>query len=213
MLGTLANIPPRLLQFIGAAALGGVILSVIKEALSEKKEESGPDVPLATTHPSVPTNLFSSMFRRENRANFRSMQDNVWLLTYGDKVCHTTLSLLLYISQGAKLPSSDPETRRSLFALYLQAGLAETRLQMVSNGRSAKKADAMLNCIAATILDTPLEQLEHYGSLLALSEDERRDTVAEEAVRRLGAPGSVQKHFSAAYVLLRTVTLLLVLNA
>lgn len=211
MLSSSVHLPPRLLQLIGALGIGSFIVSFVMEALKERKE-SPPDIQLATSHPAVPTNLFSSMFERENRPNLRRHEGDRWLFAYGDKVCQSTLSLLLCISQGAKLPSSDPETRKGLFALYLQAALAETRLQMVSLGRWSKDSEAMLDCVSLTILDASLGQLERYNSLLALGENERIQTVTREAVRSLGAPDSLEKHFGAAYLLLRTVARLLVLS-
>jgi hypothetical protein len=205
------HLPSRLLELIGAVAVGSFVVGLILEAFKGKKDRPR-DVPLATSHPAVPTNLFSSTFERQSRADLRRYNGDRWLLAYGDKVCQSTLSLLLCISQGANLPSSDSETRKGLFALYLQAAMAETRLQMVSSGRSTTDADGLMNCIGVTILETPLGKLDRYTSLLSLGEDERRDTVAQEAVRRLGAPNDAEQHFSSAYVLLRTVTTMLVLN-
>lgn len=215
MLKPSVHIPDRVLQGIGVAGVAAFVVGLIRAIKDEMAGSPAQerDVPLATTHPAVPTDLFSSMYKRENRPGLAAHRGNRWLFCYGDKVCHSALSLLLHISQGAQLPRSTSESRRALFALFLQAALADTRLQMASCQIGAKEVDAMLACVALTILDTPLEQLQLYRSLLSLDEDERKSTVAREAVRLLGAPANLEKHYAAAYVLLRTMTMVLVMEA
>jgi hypothetical protein len=213
MLTSSIHIPERLLQLVGAATLtafAAALLSGIKAGLSG---EQARDVPLATTHPAVPTNLFSSTYERENLPALRVHQSNRWLFTYGDKLCHSILSLLLYISHGAKLPDLDPQAGREVFSLYFQAALAETRLAMDREGVSARSGDAMLDCVSRTIFDTPLAQLSRYDSFLRLSELQRLDLVGSEATQRMAAPAWVETHFRAAYILLRTMMVLLAMES
>lgn len=204
------RIPDRLLQLIGGAYLlflGAALLKGIKDGLSKSSNEAPSEVPLATTHPAVPTNMFSATLEKEDKPHLRQHQSDRWLLRFGDKLCHSTGSLLVYLSQGLKTGNS--EARRGLFPLYLQAALAETRLQMNARGMSQEKGDAMLDCIATTILDTPLTQLDRYADLLGLDEDSRRDTVARQAAGMVEAANGMERHFRAAYVLLRTIVLVM----
>lgn len=169
-------------------------------------------VPLSTSHPAVPTNMFSATLKSRHEPELRRHRSDTWLLAFGDKLCHSTGSLLVYLSQGLKGTSADPESRRGLFPLYLQAALAETRLQMNSKRVSRNAGDAMLDCITMTILDTPLAQLDRYAGFLAMEEDGRRDAVAREAVQMIGVASVEEQNFRAAYVLLRTVVIVMVLQ-
>lgn len=207
------QIPDRVLQVIGgvyliglAAAFVGGIISEIRKSSSE---EEG-DVSLATTHPGVPTNLFSATLKRENNPAFAKERANPWLLMYGDKICHSILSLLVHISQGARLTGTDSEGRKNLFALFLQGALAESRLELTGSKVSAGAGDALLECLAVTILDTPLAQLELYNRMLRQSEDERSETLVGEAARSVNASPRVAKAFRAAYLLLRTMVRILI---
>jgi hypothetical protein len=215
MLLASTHIPPRLLQAIGAVGLAGFVIGLLKAMKDElsRPDEPAPDVPLVTNHPAVPTNLFSAMYEREDRPALRGHRGNRWLFSYGDKISQSIVSLLLCISQGAKLPEASPERRRALFALYLQGALAETRLRMNDKGTSEQAGDTMLECVSLTILDLPLAELDRYNALLALDEAQRLDTVGREAMENSGAARGTEKHFRAAYVLLRTMVMMLVLGA
>ncbi len=209
------HIPDRLLQIIGGAyllMLGAALIKGIKEGLTSDQPVAARDVPLATSHPVVPRHMFSTTFESEDRPEMRRHRSNSWLLTFGDKLCHSTGSLLVYLSQG--VPSADPKSplRRGLFPLYLQGALAETRTRMTAKGVSGKRGDELLNCIAVTILETPLAELDHYARLLELNEDLRSETVAKEAVEMAAATADSKQHFKAAYILLRTVVLVMTSN-
>lgn len=204
---------PGKLPLLGFAALyvGAVgLLATIKQVLFD---EPVCDVPLSTTHPAVPVNVFSVTYKRRDDKALRAHRGDPWLFRYADKVCHSALSLALYLAQGANLPDSDSETLRRLYSLYFQAALAETRWEM-EDGVASKKnanADAKLECVALTILETPLAQLDHYTALMALPEEEERcAAVVREAARIIKVRRGMKGPFRSAHVLMRLVTLFLV---
>lgn len=207
------RIPDRLLQLIGGAYilyLGWAAVQGLIEGIREGGTTSGDtprDVPLMTSHPRIPTNMFSATLEMEKNPELRRHLSHQWLLTFGDKICHTTASLLTYLLMGIKVKRAGAQT--GLFPLYLEAALVETRLMMDSQGVKPEKGDAMLNCISATVIDTPLTGLKRYAGLLELAEDERCESVALEAAQMVGAAPRDQRHFRAAYVLLRTVVLVM----
>lgn len=213
MLRSSIHIPERVLQVIGGAylvAIGVGLVSGIVSGIRGGLREDETEVPLATTHPAVPTNLFSATLERENNPAFQAQRSNRWLQMFGDKVCHSTLSLLLHISQGAKLSGTNAESRKHLFALFLQGALAESRLELNAKAVSPRAGDALLNCVAVTILDSNLAGLDHYNRLLALPETARCNAVVKEAAQAIDASARVEKAFRAAYLLLRTMVRILI---
>lgn len=201
---------PGRLSLLGFAAVYvGVVglLATIKQVLFD---EPNCDVPLSTTHPAVPPDVFSVTYQRREDKALRAHRGDRWLFTYGDKVCHSALSLALYLAKGANIPDSDSEALRRLYSLYFQAALAETRWEIESEAAREESADAMLECVALTILETPLAQLEHYTALMALpEEEERRAAVVRQAEQAIKAPRGMKGPFRAAHVLMRLVILFL----
>jgi hypothetical protein len=203
------HIPDRLLQLIGGAyllALGVAVFTGIREGWSGQTAPR--DISLSTTHPAVPTNLFSATLESDDKPEFRRYRSDRWLLGFGDKICHTTGSLLLHINMGIQTP--DSPARRGLFPLFLEGALAETGLRMSFKGIPIEKVDAELNCIATTILDTPLTQLKHYAGLLELDDNARSEALSNKAVQMVEGARGAKRHFGAAYILLRTMVLVMV---
>ena len=208
------RIPDRLLQLVGGAYilyLGWAALQGLIEGMREggtTSRDTPRDVPLATSHPAVPRNMFSATLQQENHPELRRHLSNEWLCAFGDKLCHSTGSLLLHLLMGIK--TTESPSQRGLFPLYLEAALAETRLQMDARGVQRGRGDAMLNCISSTIIETPLTGLKRYADLLKMDEDERCEKVALEAVGMVETSPEDKRHFRAAYVLLRTTAMIMV---
>lgn len=207
------QIPDRVLQVIGGAYLFGLAAAFVGGIISEIRKGSSEDegdLSLATTHPGVPTNLFSATLKRKDNPAFEKERANLWLLMYGDKISHSILSLLVHISQGARLTGADSQGRTNLFALFLQGALTESRLELSDKKVSARSGDAMLECLAVTLLDTPLAQLDLYNRMLCQSEDERSESLVGEAASSVNAAPRVTKAFRAAFLLLRGMVRILI---
>jgi hypothetical protein len=196
------RIPDRVLQLIGGAYFVVLVLAFLKGLREgwgqDSQGRSERDVALSTTHPAVPRNLFSAMLEKEGRPELRHFRSDDWLLGFGDKLCHSTGSLLLCLQQGVETDRSDLPSRKELFPLFLEAALAEARPGLQRHG-----GEEALQCLTLTILDRPPQALQYYPEMLGLSEEERLERVAGLAVQLAGAPSRARRHYRAAFVLLR----------
>lgn len=194
-----------------AGALAWMAFDIWRSVREEKKPKH---IALSTFHPFVPTNLFSKMVEHEHRrlSGLKGSGLSVeWLCVYGDKMSHSLLALCVGLGEIKPLSgTSTEESNRRLFQLLFQATLAETSLQLKERGWNLKRTAPVLDHVATIFISAPLAELEHYRVLLLQDEEQRCETVAQEAVKLTGVNPDNAKHYRAAHVLARTMVMMLV---
>ncbi len=197
-----------------AGALVWLAFEVWRDSKKEKKPK---DITLTTFHPFIPTNLFSRMLEEKGAAlkiPKGSGPSQEWACLYGDKMSHSLLALCLGLGEIPRPSETEgEENNRRLFQLLFQATLAETSLQLQDRGWSFQQTAPLLDRISTVFLSTPLKKLELYPVFLEQDEDQRCESVAQQAVALLQVDPDNARHYRAAHVLARTMSLMLTSEA
>lgn len=221
-----------------AAIVGSVVVLILALYLfklayimENPSSGGGSELMLATTHPNVPTDLFSKRFlpdngwwhcsqtglsklaaQQGNSVSIRNQQTVDWLCQTGDQLSHSVLSALAHLSENELLPKFvTSDQRKMLFAVLFEYLVAEMYDSLVKQGRPKSEVEAFLACLPKGLFGTEFEST-HCGEFLKINDpDERLRAAALVGAVQIGTrdPAVLQVIQQAAAILRLKATMLL----